>query len=159
MNLLRNSYVTIFYLFWCCTYELVVYLSGYVHSASNICCMQYVTTSLNAHFTITRVINIVQSHRLVHISIAHDAITFNMLFMCVSTRAPSVCVVPDFLKSHPSILCGFKNACQEPKEHKNKSIQHYNTTAESSPMTAQKPHESEDAATSCWEYFACPIYM
>ena len=101
MNLLRNSYVPIFYLFWCCTNDLVVYLSGYVHSASIICCMQYVTTSLNAHFTITRVINIVQSHRLVHISIAHDAITFNMLFMCVSTRAPSVCVVPDFLKSHP----------------------------------------------------------
>ena len=100
MNLLRNSYVTIFYLFWCCTNDLVVYLSGYVHSASIICCMQYVTTSLNAHFTITRVINIVQSHRLVHISIAHDAVTFNMLFMCVSTRAPSVCVVPDFLKSH-----------------------------------------------------------
>ena len=104
MNLLRNSYVTIFYLFWCCTDDLVVYLSGYVHSASIICCMQYVTTSLNAHFTITRVINIVQSHRLVHISIAHDAVTFNMLVMCVSTRAPSVCVVPDFLMGYIGIF-------------------------------------------------------
>ena len=118
MNLLRNSYVTIFYRFWCCTNDLVVYLSGYVHSASIICCMQYVTTSLNAHFTITRVINIVQSHRLVHISIAHDAITFNMLFMCVSTRAPSVCVVPDFSKSHPRFYVVSRTHARSPRNTK-----------------------------------------
>ena len=118
MNLLRNSYVTIFYLFWCCTNDLVVYLSGYVHSASIICCMQYVTTSLNAHFTITRVINIVQSHRLVHISIAHDAVTFNMLFMCVSTRAPSVCVVPDFLKSNLRFYVVSRTHARSPRNTK-----------------------------------------